>query len=669
MTNPARPRERFPPLALVAALLTVGCSGSPPEVPPAAGADADGHSPATEATAEANHRAARSLALEDGGDLEAAERGFIARDEDLVIRGDDGRVIWSPPAYDFVEGGSPDSVHPGLWRQAKLNKRHGLYRVADRVYQVRGYDLSNMAVIEGDRGYIVVDPLTAEETARAAMALVVRELGDRPITAIIFTHSHADHFGGVGGVVSSQEIEARGIRVLAPARFIVEATSENVLGGMVMGRRAEYMFGRPLARSPRGHVDSGLGKEPALGRIGIAAPTESIDATPTELEIDGVRFVFQHVPESEAPAEMTFFLPRQRAFCGAEIVSHTLHNLYTLRGAKVRDALAWSGYIDQAIELFGPDIEVLFGSHHWPTWGNRAAVEALERQRDLYKYLHDQTIRLANRGLTPREIAEEIELPASLREHAERGYYGTVRHNAKAVYQRYFGWYDGNPARLDPLPPVEEAKRYVESMGGAEAVLAKAERSFAEGDYRWTATVLDHLVFAEPGNVEARALLARTYDQLGYRAESGPWRDEYLTAAYELRHGRPEMKPVMAGAAGLLARTPTARFLEALATRVDGPAAEGREFVLNLVLTDVGETWVLELGNSVLHHRRRPADPEADATLEITRSLWLAIMTGRAGLRDVLFGDEVAVRGSRLELLRFFTLLERPDPGFAIVTP
>jgi alkyl sulfatase BDS1-like metallo-beta-lactamase superfamily hydrolase len=486
---------------------------------------------------------------------------------------------------------------------------------------------------------------------------------------LILTHSHIDHFGGIDGVLPANPAERGSLRVVAPAGFVREATSENLVAGIAMSRRASFMFGMPLARDARGHVDSGLGKEPARGEVSVALPTDLVDRTPQEMEIDGVRFVFQYAPESEAPAELTFYLPDAKAYCGAEIVSHTMHNVYTLRGAKVRDARRWSGYIDEAIQLFG-DAEVVFASHHWPIWDNARVIDYLKKQRDTYAYIHDQTLRLANTGYTPQEIAEELELPESLRPcFANRGYYGTLRHNAKAVYQWYFGWYDGNPANLDPLPPAEAGVRYVAFMGGAEAVLRKAREAFERGEYRWLAMVLNHLVFAQPENDEARELLARVYDQLGYRAESGPWRDVYLTGAYELRHGAADAGVRIAAAMGLLRRVPMQRFFESMATRVVGSKAETAEVTLNLVFTDLDESYVLWIENAVLHHRRREPDPEADATIRLSHDFFLRLAVQQVGLRDMIFSDDLDVDGSRLAVLSFFSLLEAPDEAFAIVTP
>jgi alkyl sulfatase BDS1-like metallo-beta-lactamase superfamily hydrolase len=636
--------------------------------PAALAPDAQGHTAPTRFTEDANAAVVRELPLADPQDFEDARRGLVASDPDVVVAGPGGEPIWDTRDYAFVKGDPPSSVNPSLWRQAKLDDLHGLFQVAEGIHQVRGYDISNLTVIQGRTGWIVVDPLATRETAAAALALARRHLGEAPIVAVIFTHSHVDHFGGIEGVLPDEASRA-GVRIVAPQGFLEEATSENVIAGAAMGRRATFMYGMPLARTARGHVDSGLGKQPARGTVSILEPTDLVDRTPQEMEIDGRRFVFQYAPGSEAPAELTFYLPDAKAFCAAEIATHTMHNLYTLRGAKVRDALRWSGYLDEAIGLFG-EAEVVFASHHWPVWGNARVIVHLKQQRDTFRYLHDQTLRLANAGWTPLEIAEELELPASLRPvFASRGYYGTVRHNAKAVYQEYLGWFDGNPAHLDPLPPAQAGARYVEAMGGAAQVLGRAREAFDRGEYRWVAMLLDHLVFADPGNGEARELLARAYDQLGYRAESGPWRDVYLTGAYELRHGAQPGAVTPAAAARLLRHVPLDLFFAALAVGVDGPRAQGKQTRINLVFTDLGETWVLSLENAVLHHQRRDPDSAAAATVRLTRDLLLRLVTRQAGLRELVFSDDLHVEGSRLELLAFLMLLDRPDGSFPIVTP
>jgi alkyl sulfatase BDS1-like metallo-beta-lactamase superfamily hydrolase len=658
--------RRLVPLLLP--LLVAACH-RPPAVETTADADAQGHTSASAVTAQRNAAVARALPLEDQQDFADARRGLIAGDDDVTITRADGSVVWDTTAYRFEDGAAPASANPSLWRQAALNNVHGLFQVADGVYQVRGYDLSNMTLIRGAGGWIVVDPLTSVETAAAALALAQEHVERRPVTAVIVTHSHIDHFAGVRAVLPEDPAARAQVRIIAPRGFVEEATSENILAGIAMGRRAQYMYGLNLARGERGHLDTGLGKQPASGSLSFAVPTDLVDRTPQPMTIDGVSFVFQYAPDSEAPAEMTFYLPAQRAYCGAEIVSHTLHNLYTLRGAKVRDALKWTGYIDEALRLF-PDAEVVFASHHWPVWGRERVRTYLGQQRDAYRYIHDQTLRLANSGATPQEIADELELPPALRTvFADRGYYGTVRHNAKAVYQNYFGWYDGNPAHLDPLPPVEAGRRYVEAMGGAAAVRDKAQAAFDRGEYRWAAMLLDHLVFADPDDAAARALLARTYDQLGYQQESGPWRDEYLSAASELRHGVQESSLTRRAAADLLLNVPAEQFLTAMAARLNGPKADGKHIVINYIFTDLQESYVLTLENSVLHHRRADPAAAAAATVKLTRPLLVRLATGQAGLRDLVFSDELDVDGSRLALVDFLRLFDNPDPNFPIVTP
>jgi alkyl sulfatase BDS1-like metallo-beta-lactamase superfamily hydrolase len=631
--------------------------------------DVAGNTAPTAETASNNAEVAASLPLSDQQDFEDARRGLVASDPDLRIAGADGALVWDMPAYAFVDGDAPASVNPSLWRQAKLNNIHGLFKVAEGIHQLRGHDLANMTLIDGDTGWIVVDPLTAKETAQRALAFARKHLGDKPVSAIIFTHSHIDHFGGVLGVLSAEEAARRKVPIIAPEGFVDEATSENIIAGITMGRRSLLMYGRPLPRGERGHVGSGLGKGPAFGTIGILPPTAIVGETPTEMTVDGVNFVFQNAPGSEAPSELTFYLPDHKTFCGAEIVSHNMHNLYTLRGAKVRDALKWAGYIDEIIELFG-DAEIYFGSHHWPIWGNARIHDFLEKQRDTYKYIHDQTLRLALLGYTPREIAEQVELPATLRQSfANRGYYGTTKHNAKAVYQFYFGWYDGNPANLDPLPPAEAGAKYVELAGGASNLMRSAQSAYDQGEYRWAAEVLNHLVFAEPGDEDAKSLLAKVYDQLGYQAESGPWRDSYLTAAFELRHGGPDAGIELATMLDMLRHAPLDRFLIGMAARLDPEKAAGEEMLVNLVFTDVGASYVLELKNSVLRHYARDPNPDANVTLKITKGLFLQMMAGTAGLRETLFGDDLEIEGSKLDLVSFFRLLDKPDGTFNIVTP
>lgn len=651
---------------LLTALLLTACGDDPAYDP---GADEHGHTAPTEATIAANAAILDQLDFSNRQDFEDANRGLIASDPELKVMAGENTMIWNQPAYEFIQGEAPASVNPSLWRQASLNNIHGLFEVTNGIYQVRGYDLSNMTIIEGATGWIIVDPLTSRETAAAAIEFARSHLEARPIIAIIFTHSHMDHFGGVLGVLTAQGVVAQNIRIIAPQGFMEEATSENIIAGTAMSRRAMFMYGKQLARSERGHVDSGLGKSPAFGTFGLLEPTEIIDHTPQVVEIDGIEFIFQNTPGSEAPAELTFYLPHAKAFNGAEVTSHNLHNLYTLRGAKVRDALRWSNYIDESIDLFG-EAEIYLASHHWPIWGNERIREFLEGQRDLYKYIHDQTVRLFNEGFTPGEIAEEIKLPSALAAtFYNRGYYGTVRHNSRAVYQNYLGWYDGNPANLNPLPPAEAANRYVSLAGGAEALLDNARMAYDSADYRWAAELLNHLVFADPGNKNAKSLLAATYDQLAYQAESGPWRDTYLTGAYELRHGPPEQGLDVSSAVEVIRRTPVHRFFDSMATRLNGPDAEGVELRVKIEFTDLDESYLLNIENAVLHHRPATPGMEADVTLILTHELFIQMLIGKAGLRDTLFSDELEVEGDVLDLLKFFSLIDKPDGTFNIVTP
>ncbi len=656
-------------VSVVAVLLCSSfLSACDPQVPVSTDADAAGFSAPSNATLAAQAATADSLPADDVLDQQEAERGFIAREPSLQVKMADGRVIFDQDAYGFIQGAAPGSVNPSLWRQAQLNNNHGLYKVAEGVYQLRGYDLATMSLIEGKSGWIVVDPLTSEETAARAMALARKHLGDKPVVAIIFTHSHVDHFGGARAIASPEDVASGKVRVYAPQGFIEEATSENVLAGPAMGRRAIYMYGRDLPYSERGKVDNGLGKEPAMGTIGILPPTDLISQTPQAMNIDGVEFIFEYTPASEAPAEMTFYLPAVKAFCGAEVMSRTQHNLYTLRGAKVRDAKRWAGYIEDS-RLSHPEAEVMFFSHHWPVWGTERIGALMKEQRDTYLYIHDQTLRLANQGYGPREIAEQLSLPKSLQTHYwNRGYYGTLKHNVKAVYQMYFGWYDGNPANLDPLPRVEGAKHYVEFMGGSAAILSKAQTSLAKAEYRWVAEVLNHLVSAEPDNVQAKALLAQAYDQLGYRAESSAWRNVYLSAAYELRHGATTQGVDMAAASGLLEQTAGEQFMQMFAVALNGPKAEGVQLTLNIRFSDLDSNYVVTLENSVLHARQGPADSHANASLTLTRPMLVKIISRQAGIKDLLGSPDIQVDGSLLDLVRFFSLLDKPDLVFPIVT-
>ncbi|TXS30690.1 MBL fold metallo-hydrolase [Streptomyces sp. ms191] len=601
--------------------------------------------------------------FEDTTDFENADRGFVGALVPAVVKAADGRVVYDNDAYAFLAADCPETAHPSLWRQAQLCSRQGLYEVTEGIYQVRGLDLSNMTLVEGDRGIVVIDPLISTETAAAALALYRAHRGDRPVTGLIYTHSHGDHFGGARGVLPAGAEE--GVPVLAPAGFLEHAVSENVYAGNAMTRRAAYMYGANLPKAPDAQIGAGLGSTTSTGTISLIPPTVDITATGQEETVDGVRIVFQLTPGTEAPAEMNFLFPDHRALCLAENATHNMHNILTLRGAVVRDARIWARYLDEAVDYFHGRYDVAFASHHWPTWGHDNVVEFLTGQRDLYAYLHDQTLRLLNDGLTGPEIAERIELPPALAKswHA-RGYYGSLHHNSKAVYQRYLGWFDGNAAHLWEHPPVELARRYVDVAGGPDEILAKARAYGEEGDLRFAATLLDHLVFAQPENTAAKEALAGVYDRLGHGAENGPWRNFYLTAAQELRHGvSGEMvdstNPEMVGALSV------PMLIDSVAVRIDGPRAWGDDLTVDLVLTDDGTRRRLTLHNGALTHREvaAPRTP-AGLTLTLSKRQLLGLLAGE-GTESLGIGTE----GDPALLTRLFSYVTKADPLFPIVTP
>lgn len=666
--------RRLLPCAVVALLLGLGCTGLLGRSPDPSGRPAltPDSKPASDATRRAHARFARRLDFDDERDFDLARRGLLAAETSLMIPADAGGVAWDMSTYAFVDGDPPPTVNPSLWRQAKLNRIHGLFEVVEGIYQVRGYDLSNISFVRGETGWIVIDPLITVESARAALALVNRTLGERPVVGVIYSHSHADHFGGVRGVVSSEDVEAGRVRIVAPEGFVYHAVSENVVAGNAMTRRAAYMFGRLLPPGERGRVDAGLGKTTSVGRVSVIPPTDVVRETGTKLTIDGVEIVFQNTPNAEAPAEFMFYFPHRRAFYAAEEANATLHNLYTLRGAQVRNGADWATWLDEAIVLFGDDFEVVFGGHHWPRWGREEGVAYLASQRDLYKYIHDQTLHLANQGYTPLEIAERLELPESLaRRWHNRGYYGTVSHNSKATYQLYLGFFDGHPANLEPHPPVEAGRRYVELAGGPDALLAHARSAYDRGDYRWVAEVVKHLVFADPGDERARWLLADAFEQLGYQAESGPWRNFYLTGARELRATEPGLEAT--GIAGtsrdILDGMSTDMFFDYLAVGLDGRKAADVEMAIELEFPDRDEQWLLEISNGVLRYYpgRRVDDPTF--ALRIDRGDFVAVLQGTKELPKLLREDRAELDGGLIALARFGGLFERATPDFPIIEP
>ena len=653
---------------LIAGLATAGLATS--LAPLTATAADDPRGDATSFTRERQKAGLDGLNVDDPGSFEDSRRGFIAAPVGQ-IRDEQGKVVWDFNALAFTQGEAPPTVNPSLWRQAKLNHQPGLYKVSEGIWQLRGFDLANLTVIQGKSGWILVDPLTTQETAAAALAFARRHLGDRPVTGVIFTHSHVDHFGGALGVLSAKDAAQRQVPIVAPVGFMEEATSENVLVGPAMSRRAGYMYGGLLPKDARGLVDTGLGVGVASGRIGILPPTVLVDQPTQPMTIDGVRFVFHNVPGTEAPAEMTFELPDLHAFGAAELVSQTLHNLYTLRGAKVRDSLSWSRFIDEAIGQTA-DKEVVFLQHGWPVWGRERIAAFMVSQRDTYRYLHDQTVRLINAGRTPSEIAEEVKLPASLAQAwSSRGYYGTVKHNVRAVAQYYVGWFDAHPSNLDPLPPVEAAKRYVALAGGAEAATAVARKAYDAGDYRWAAELLRHVVLADDKAAQAagaKELLARSFEQLGYAAESAPWRNFYLTGAQELRSGPPPRGPSRASVMDMLMQTPIEQFLTAMAASLNGPRADGVTLAVEFRFSDLNETYGLWIENAVLHHRQGVAPMAPAATLTLTKPAFLKLSSGLATPMELAMSGALKVEGDTGALRQFLGLLDKPAPGFPIVT-
>lgn len=644
-------------LAALAALTLAGCN-RPAELPAATG-------DVTPTTLQAQAAVAQALPLAEQQAFDDAARGLIARPDGQILA-EDGRVLIDFDAYRFVEGEAPPTVNPSLWRQAKLNAQIGLFKVVEGVWQLRGFDIGNMTLVQGRSGWIVIDALTCRETAAAAIAFARKHLGNQPVTALLYTHSHVDHFGGALGLLTPEQ--ARQVPVIASAGFMEEATSENLMVGTAMARRSIYQFGKNLPATAQGRVDTGLGKGVGYGRVGLVAPNDLITQATEERTLDGVRFIFHNVPGAEAPAEMTFSIPALKVYGGAENLAQTLHNLLPVRGAKVRDALRWAGYLQDALDQLG-DAEVYVGQHNWPVWGRERIVDFITRQRDAYKYLHDQTVRLINAGLTPAEIAEQVKLPASLQTFfPTRGYYGDVRHNVKAIYQFYLGAYDGNPAHLNPLPPEVMGRRYVTLAGGADKLMAAAQQAFDEGDYRWAAELLNRLVMADSRHTGARQLLARTYDQLGYAAEAATWRNSYLSAAAELRQGPPQQGIDRSVALDMLQQTPTERFLEAMAAGLNGPAAEGKDYRINLVFTDRPESHVLWIENAVLHHRRASPAADAHATMKLTHAFFIRMMAGKVGAKDLLMSDEIQISGSRIDLARFLGLIDKAPGTFPIVT-
>ncbi|GBU15266.1 alkyl sulfatase [Polaromonas sp.] len=623
------------------------------------------------ATVQANAAVRAQLPFIDRSDFANAQRGFMATLPHAEVHNADDSVAWSLKPYAFLNSDdAPSTVNPSLWRQAQLNLNNGLFKVTERIYQIRGFDIANMTIIEGDSGLIIVDPLLSTAVAKAGLDLYRQHRGNRPLVAVVYTHSHVDHFGGVKGVVSQAEVDSGKVQVFAPAGFMEEATGENVLAGNAMSRRAVFQFGYALPRNAQGQVDAGLGKGLSNGVITLIAPTTLIRQPIETHTIDGVEVVFQLTPGTEAPAEMNMFYPQLRALNMAENTSHQMHNLYPLRGAQVRDANVWAKYLNDARERFAKHADVLLMQHHWPVWGSQDIYVYLGKQRDLYKYIHDQSVRLLNEGYNAEEIAEQLKLPESLsNEWFARGYYGTLSHNAKAVYQRYLGWYDANPANLNPLPRGPASTKWVEYMGGSEAVLQRARQDFDKGEYRWVAQVLTQVVFADPSNKEARALLGAAFEQMGYQAESATWRNAYLQGASEVRNGTPQISQTSSVSLDVVQSLSLDLFFDYMGVRLNGPKAEGKRLDINWRFSDTGQQYVLTLDNSALTYVSDKQLSEADASVTLSRATLDAIATQQTTFPAALQAGLIKVEGKRGKFLELLGLIDTFEGNFAVIEP
>lgn len=612
----------------------------------------------------------KTLPFNDRADFEDAKRGFIATLPDGIVPGPDGKPAWNSKQYDFLNSDQvPATVNPSLWRQAQLNAINGLFKVTDRVYQVRGIDISNMTIIEGNTGLILIDPLLSNETAKAALELYLKNRPLRPVTAVIYTHSHGDHFGGAKGVITEDDARQGKVKVIAPDGFMEHAVAENVIAGNAMGRRARYQFGSVLPVGERGQIDTGLGKALASGTISLIPPNDLIKQVYETRIIDGVEIEFHLVPDSEAPSEMIMYFPQFKLLNMAEDVTHNMHNLYTIRGAAIRDGRLWSRYISEAIERYGDKTDIMIAQHHWPMWGSERIIDMLKRQRDLYKFIHDQSVRLLNHGLTPTEIAEKLKLPPSLaNDWAARGYYGTLSHNAKAVYQFYLGWYDANPASLNPLPRAEEAKKEIEYMGGAEAVIKRAREDFKAGQYRWVASVMSKAVFADPANKEARELGADALEQLGYQSEAGTWRNAYLLGALELREGVKAV-PTSIASSDLLKGVTIDLAFDFLGVRLNAAKAEGKRIVINWTFTDLNQTYVMNLENSALTHTAGKLSDKADASVTLTRAVFDSVSLKQRTFAAAVASGDASLGGNPLKLRELMAMFDDFPLNFEIVEP
>jgi len=619
-------------------------------------------------TVEKNDQLKQYLDFANQNDFDDASRGFIATWPEKTIKDADGKVIWDFSKYDFIEQDkNTDTINPSLLRQAKLNNIDGLFKVKDGIYQVRGFDLSVMSFIRGDVGWVVVDPLISPETAAAGLKLLRDNVENLPVTGVIFTHSHVDHFGGILGVTSQKDIDAGKVDILAPEGFFSHSIAENLMAGNTMSRRASYMYGNLLDASSKGQVDGGLGKTTSSGAPGIVKPTHIANITGQEMKVDGVELEVVMAQESEAPSEFMFYFPQYKTMMAAEVMTHTIHNISTLRGAKTRDASSWAQYIDEALHTYGDKADTMIASHHWPTFGKEKIQNQLEKTRDMYKFVHDQTLRLANKGYTPNEMSASIKLPDSLgKEWYNRGYYGTVSHNARATYDFYFGaWWDGNPANLNPLTPTEQGTKYVEAMGGEKKVIDLAETAIEKGEYRWAVTLLNNVTFANPENMDARYLEADAMEQLGYQAESGPWRNYYLGGAKELRQG---IKPVATPNTAAIAKNmPFDQFMNYLGVTVKPDAAKGLDIKVNINVKGDGQ-YAMDLSNSVLKSYSDKQFSDADLTITMTRQTFENMMTKEATLQEEIKAGNFRA-SNQVEFNKLMSVFDQFDMWFGVVTP
>jgi alkyl sulfatase BDS1-like metallo-beta-lactamase superfamily hydrolase len=627
---------------------------------------------AYQATVNFHQLIAQDMPIEDGQDWADAQRGFIGTFEHAEVLRPDGGVIWSQRPYGFLDSETPaETVNPSLWRQARLNRIHGLFQVTPRMFQVRGFDIANITFIEGDSGLIALDTNSCAETAAACLALYRKHRdpeGKRVLHTVMYSHSHGDHFGGVRGLIDEADVKAGRVQVIAPSGFMHHAVAENMIGGVAMARRAHFQFGPTLHKGVDGLVDAGLGKTVPSARPGLIAPTLTITQEHEVHVIDGIEIEFQLTPETEAPSEMHFYFPGERALNLAENATHNMHNLCPLRGAAVRDALAWSKYLHVALKRYGVRSDVVLAQHHWPTWDTARVCAFLAEQRDLYRVMHDQTVRLMSHGLKPEEIAETLRLPSGLgqRWHV-RGYYGTLSHNVKAVYQRYLSWYDAHPANLNKLPPVPAAVKYIDYMGGMDAVMQRAQADFDLGDYRWVAEVMKHAVYADPSHQGARELAAAALEQMGFQAESATWRNAYLLGAHEYRKGPPATAAKFGSA--LLGAVSNALLFDVIAVRVNAPKAEGLAFSMAWHFTDLDEHWLLELSNGALSSLQvdSTASTSADVSLSLTRATLEGLLTQQLAAPAAVAQGLLKVSGKPGLLVAFFGLLDRFHGNFPVV--